>query len=107
VLDADGADLITGIGLEGRLYLGDTPYGGAASTTSGELSFGLVRARTYTLVVKMGELEVFRGEVSAPAVNSINARFLRRRSQGGRRWDTESEPTLIRHTTSARRELHG
>jgi hypothetical protein len=75
VLDADGADLITGIGLEGRLYLGDTPYGGAASTTSGELSFGLVRARTYTLVVKMGELEVFRGEVSAPAVTSINARF--------------------------------
>jgi hypothetical protein len=36
VLDADGADLITGIGLEGRLYLGDTPYGGAASTTSGD-----------------------------------------------------------------------
>jgi hypothetical protein len=75
VLDADGADLITGIGLEGRLYLGDTPYGGTSSTTSGELSFGLVRARTYTLVVKMGELEVFRGEVSAPAVTSINARF--------------------------------
>ena len=75
VFDVDGTDQITGLSLEGRLYRGNNPYGGAVTTTSGELSFGLVKSGTYTLVVKMGELEVFRGEVNAPADTSVNGRF--------------------------------
>ncbi len=75
VLDFDGVDLITGINLEGRLYRDDTQYGDTATTSSGELSFGLVRSRTYILVVKMGDLEVFRGEVTVPQENSIRGRF--------------------------------
>ncbi|MEM0384031.1 MAG: carboxypeptidase-like regulatory domain-containing protein [Candidatus Caldarchaeum sp.] len=75
VLDADGVDLMTGINLEGRLFRGNTQYGDPTTTSNGELGFGLVRSRVYTLVVRMGDNEVFRGEVNAPADNSVRARF--------------------------------
>ncbi|MDW8358958.1 MAG: hypothetical protein RMK31_00030 [Candidatus Caldarchaeum sp.] len=75
VFDADGVDLITGVNLEGRLFRGNTQYGDPTGSSNGELSFGLVRSRTYTLVVRMGDNEVFRGDVNAPADNSVRARF--------------------------------
>ncbi|MEM4281973.1 MAG: carboxypeptidase regulatory-like domain-containing protein [Candidatus Caldarchaeum sp.] len=75
VLDADGVDLITGISLEGRLYRDNTQYGDPATTSSGELSFGLVRSRPYILVVRMGDVEVFRGEVNAPLDASVRGKF--------------------------------
>ncbi|MEM2225642.1 MAG: carboxypeptidase-like regulatory domain-containing protein [Candidatus Caldarchaeum sp.] len=75
VLDADGVDVITGLTLEGRLYRGNTPYGDPTTTANGELNFGLIRSRVYTLVVRMGDVEVFRGEVNAPADTSIRAKF--------------------------------
>ncbi|MEM4189226.1 MAG: carboxypeptidase-like regulatory domain-containing protein [Candidatus Caldarchaeum sp.] len=75
VLDADGVDLITGFSLEGRLYRDSTQYGEPATTSSGELSFGLVKSRTYTLVVRMGDVEVFRGEVNTASDRSVAGKF--------------------------------
>lgn len=75
VLDNDGIDLMTGISLEARLYRDNNPYGDPAVTSTGEFSFGLVVRRSYLLVIRMGDLEVFRDQVEVPLVTEVRARF--------------------------------
>ncbi|GBC69492.1 hypothetical protein HRbin01_01191 [archaeon HR01] len=76
VYDMDGADVISGsqYRLSAELLRDSTRYS-EASTTSGILSFGFVKPRTYTLVLKIGDNEVFRGPVSVPADTRVQARF--------------------------------
>ncbi|MCX8200762.1 MAG: carboxypeptidase regulatory-like domain-containing protein [Candidatus Caldarchaeum sp.] len=75
ILDHDGVDLITGINLEARLFRDNVPYGDTVTSSTGEFSFGLVRSRSYVLVVRLGDSEVFRGEVNVPAVTEVRGRF--------------------------------
>ena len=75
ILDFDGAEQITGITLQAQLYRDTSPYGDPVTTSTGEFGFGLVKSRTYRLVVKMGDTEVFRGDVRAPDDTSVNGKF--------------------------------
>ncbi|MCS7133642.1 MAG: carboxypeptidase regulatory-like domain-containing protein [Candidatus Caldarchaeum sp.] len=75
ILDHDGVDLMTGIRLEARLFRDNNQYGDTVTSSTGEFSFGLVRSRGYILVVRFGDVEVFRGEVNAPATREVRGRF--------------------------------
>ncbi|MEM0349079.1 MAG: hypothetical protein QXD24_02695 [Candidatus Caldarchaeum sp.] len=75
ILDFDGADQMTGISLQAQLFRDSSPYGDPVTTSTGEFAFGLVKSRTYRLVVKMGDAEVFNGEVRAPDDTSVAGRF--------------------------------
>ncbi|MDJ0271143.1 MAG: carboxypeptidase regulatory-like domain-containing protein, partial [Aigarchaeota archaeon] len=75
ILDFDGTEQITGISLQAQLYRDATPYGDPVTTATGEFAFGLVKSRTYSLVVKMGDTEVFRGDVRVPDDTSVAGKF--------------------------------
>ncbi|MEM1964387.1 MAG: hypothetical protein QXH32_08850 [Candidatus Caldarchaeum sp.] len=75
ILDFDGTEQITGVSLQAQLYRDATPYGDPVTTATGEFAFGLVKSRTYSLVVKMGDTEVFRGDVRVPDDTSVAGKF--------------------------------
>ncbi|MEM4315273.1 MAG: carboxypeptidase regulatory-like domain-containing protein [Nitrososphaerota archaeon] len=76
VYDADGNDVISGsqYRLSAELLRGSSRYS-EATTTTGVLDLGLVKPREYTLIVKLGDYEVFRGPINAPAETRVNGRF--------------------------------
>ena len=78
VYDSDGSTVLRGekYSLSGQLYIsGSTPFGTPATTTDGELNFGLVFPGEYRLVIKLGNLVVFDGTITAPTDTSVNAEF--------------------------------
>jgi len=76
IYDADGTDVISGsqYRISAELLRGSYRYS-EATTTTGVLDLGIVKPREYTLLLRLGEYEVFRGPVSAPADNNVRARF--------------------------------
>jgi 5-hydroxyisourate hydrolase-like protein (transthyretin family) len=76
VYDADGSDVISGsqYRISAELLRGSYRYS-EATTTTGILDLGIVKPREYTLVLRLGEYEVFRDTVSAPADNNVRAKF--------------------------------
>ncbi|MDJ0270900.1 MAG: carboxypeptidase-like regulatory domain-containing protein, partial [Aigarchaeota archaeon] len=78
VYDSDGSTVLQGekYPLSGQLYIGgSTPFGTPATTTNGELNFGLVFPGEYRLVIKLGNIVVFNGTITAPTDTSVNAGF--------------------------------